>query len=117
MAEEQVKTFDENKQSIRGIDREKVNEFKAKEILNIIFVLYLKICPMLIRVFYNEKGRHNDIFDYERGLTPHDELQIHTWLDASLKEISELVQEAIESSRTYGKHYIIYHYSSRSADF
>ncbi|KAK7601220.1 hypothetical protein V9T40_008661 [Parthenolecanium corni] len=45
-----------------------------------------KTCPLLLRVFYNYNHHHNPI-DYKNKQYPKNELQIHTWMDASLSEI------------------------------
>ncbi|KAF7997900.1 hypothetical protein HCN44_009298 [Aphidius gifuensis] len=42
-----------------------------------------KTCPLLLRVFCNT-GRHHNIMDYSRGNVPSNELQIYTWMDATL---------------------------------
>ena len=50
-----------------------------------------KTCPFLLRLFYKENARHmlDDFMDNK--VPEQDELQIYTWNDATLKEISELV--------------------------
>ncbi|CAG9464227.1 unnamed protein product [Pedinophyceae sp. YPF-701] len=51
-----------------------------------------KTCPLLLRVFPTIGGHHR-LKDYEkRGEEPKNELQIYTWMDASLREITELIQ-------------------------
>lgn len=60
-----------------------------------------KICPFLLRVFCS-KNRHNRVEDYFRGRLPSNELQIYTWLDASLKELTNLVKEVNPEYRMKG---------------
>ncbi|XP_011454284.3 histone deacetylase complex subunit SAP18 [Magallana gigas] len=60
-----------------------------------------KTCPLLLRVF-NNIGRHNAMSEYHRGQTPANELQIYTWLDATLKELTSLVKEVNPEARRKG---------------
>lgn len=60
-----------------------------------------KTCPLLLRVFCNT-GRHCPVTDYARGSTPSNELQIYTWLDATLKELTSLVKEVNIDARLKG---------------
>lgn len=60
-----------------------------------------KTCPLLLRVFYNS-GRHNNLQEFQRGSFPTNELQIYTWLDASLKELTSLVKEVNPDARRKG---------------
>ena len=60
-----------------------------------------KTCPMLLRVFYNT-GRHHSLSDYSHGNTPVTELQIYTWMDATLKELTSLVKEVNSDARKDG---------------
>ena len=82
----------------------------------------LKTCPLLLRVFCNKNRHHlarfvfflrmkqqnkNRFFfclcrEYEQGHTPENELQIYTWLDASLGELSQLIKEVNPESRRRG---------------
>jgi len=63
-----------------------------------------KQCPFLLRVFVSN-SRHNPMKDYNRGNTPHNELQIYTWMDASLKELTALVREVNADSRRRGTYF------------
>lgn len=45
-----------------------------------------KVCPLLLRVFYTYERHHSPI-DYKNQVYPKNELQIHTWMDATLSEI------------------------------
>jgi len=60
-----------------------------------------KTCPLLLRVFCNT-GRHSQLSDYSRGATPNNELQIYTWMDATLKELTSLVKEVNAEAREKG---------------
>jgi len=60
-----------------------------------------KVCPVLLRVFIG-RNRHNPLSDYARGKTPADELQIYTWIDASLKELAGLIRAVHPDSRRRG---------------
>lgn len=60
-----------------------------------------KTCPLLLRVFCNLSGRHNSKNDYLRGV-PGNELQIYTWLDASLKELTRLITEVYPDAKAKG---------------
>uniref|UniRef100_A0A069DNF4 18 kDa Sin3-associated polypeptide n=1 Tax=Panstrongylus megistus TaxID=65343 RepID=A0A069DNF4_9HEMI len=60
-----------------------------------------KTCPLLLRVFCCT-GRHNNPQEYRGGNVPSNELQIYTWLDATLKEITGLVKEVNEDARARG---------------
>ncbi|CAB3368964.1 histone deacetylase complex subunit SAP18 [Cloeon dipterum] len=60
-----------------------------------------KTCPLLLRVFCNT-GRHNSILQYAAGTVPGNELQIYTWKDATLKELSTLVKEVNPDAKRKG---------------
>lgn len=60
-----------------------------------------KTCPLLLRVFLST-GRHSNINEYRRGNVPANELQIYTWMDATLKEICSLVQEVNSDAKRRG---------------
>ncbi|MCL4125424.1 UNVERIFIED_CONTAM: hypothetical protein GTU68_063241 [Idotea baltica] len=55
----------------------------------------------MLRVFCSN-GRHNTFQDYRRGNTPPNELQIYTWMDATLKELADLVLEVNPDARRSG---------------
>lgn len=59
-----------------------------------------KVCPLLVRVF-TQTGAHHRAEDFaERGKEPvKDEVQIYTWKDASLKELTELIKGVKSSAR------------------
>ncbi|CAL8086642.1 unnamed protein product [Orchesella dallaii] len=79
---ESVIVEDVNKETEKAIDREKT-------------------CPLLLRVFCST-GRHNSLQEYSNGSVPANELQIYTWIDATLKEISGLVKEVNPDARRHG---------------
>lgn len=60
-----------------------------------------KTCPLLLRVFCNT-ARHHPLSEYVRGNVPSNELQIYTWLDATLKELTSLVKEVNPEARRKG---------------
>merc|ERR1712002_334722 len=60
-----------------------------------------KTCPLLLRVF-TSKDRHHRPDDFSRNQTPTNELQVYTWTDASLKEITNLVKEVHPEARKKG---------------
>lgn len=49
-----------------------------------------KICPFLIRVFYNE-NEFSSLKQFDNGAFPSNELQIYTWDDANLRELTNLI--------------------------
>uniref|UniRef100_UPI00358EB611 histone deacetylase complex subunit SAP18 n=1 Tax=Myxine glutinosa TaxID=7769 RepID=UPI00358EB611 len=61
-----------------------------------------RTCPLLLRVFVSDTGRHHRAEDFVRGTTPGNELQIYTWMDCSLRELSSLVREVNPESRKKG---------------
>lgn len=64
-----------------------------------------KICPLLLKVFVSTKRPHK-ISEYSRGNTPPNELQIYTWMDASLEELSGLVKEVNAEARKKGTQFV-----------
>lgn len=54
-----------------------------------------------MRVFCNTSGRHNRCADYNRSV-PSNELQIYTWLDATLKELTRLITEVYPNTKVKG---------------
>jgi histone deacetylase complex subunit SAP18 len=61
-----------------------------------------KTCPLLLRVFCSYNGRHNNKNDYGPRNTPPNELQIYTWMDATLKEITNLITEVNPEAKKKG---------------
>ncbi|XP_005105071.2 histone deacetylase complex subunit SAP18 [Aplysia californica] len=60
-----------------------------------------KTCPLLLRVFCSN-DRHHPLMEFSRGSTPTNELQIYTWMDATLKELTGLVKEVNPDARRKG---------------
>ncbi|XP_074263232.1 histone deacetylase complex subunit SAP18 isoform X1 [Silene latifolia] len=64
-----------------------------------VFVEREKTCPMLLRVFA-KIGSHHNMEDFAvGGKEPKSEFQIYTWKDATLRELTSLVREAIPQAR------------------
>ncbi|XP_072377199.1 histone deacetylase complex subunit SAP18 [Diabrotica undecimpunctata] len=61
-----------------------------------------KVCPFLLRVFVSSNGSHHKPADYIKGNTPQNELQIYTWKDATLHELTQLVKEVNPEARRKG---------------
>lgn len=63
---------------------------------------FFQVTPFLLRLFLNE-GRHSGLTDYTNTrMPPKDrELQIYTWLDANLGELTSLIRE-LEKYQTKG---------------
>lgn len=58
-----------------------------------------KTCPLLLRVF-TKTGGHHTVEDFAiRGKEPKDEVQIYTWRDATLRELTDLVKEVAPAAR------------------
>ena len=58
-----------------------------------------KVCPFLLRVFYREND-YNSLEDFQNLTFPTNrEFHIYTWMDATLREITMLIKEAISSGR------------------
>jgi len=57
-----------------------------------------KVCPLLLRVF-PRVGSHHRAEDYQRKEPVDDEVQIYTWRDASLRELTELIKEVNPAAR------------------
>ncbi|XP_059634049.1 histone deacetylase complex subunit SAP18-like isoform X2 [Cornus florida] len=58
-----------------------------------------KTCPLLLRVFTKTGGHHSDTDFAVRGKEPKDEVQIYTWKDATLRELTDLVKEVAPDAR------------------
>jgi len=63
-----------------------------------------KTCPLLLRVFLSN-GRHHSTNEYLRANVPSNELQVYTWTDATLKELTALVKEVNPESRRKGTYF------------
>eukprot|EP00347_Sterkiella_histriomuscorum_P008723 403344001 len=59
-----------------------------------------KTCPFLLRIFVKENQTHKlDEFDIDGTVPEKDEIQIYTWMDATLGELAETVRREVESAR------------------
>ncbi|KNA15412.1 hypothetical protein SOVF_098550 [Spinacia oleracea] len=58
-----------------------------------------KTCPLLLRVFTKIGGHHTQEDFSVRGKEPKDEVQIYTWMDATLREMTDLVKEVSPAAR------------------
>ncbi|KAK3152011.1 hypothetical protein QOZ80_2BG0153190 [Eleusine coracana subsp. coracana] len=58
-----------------------------------------KTCPLLLRVFTRVAGHHDKEEFAVRGKEPKDEVQIYTWKDATLRELTDLVKEVALPAR------------------
>ncbi|XP_055374535.1 histone deacetylase complex subunit SAP18 [Condylostylus longicornis] len=63
-----------------------------------------KTCPLLLRVFCST-GRHSSISEYAHGNVPTNELQIYTWQDATLRELTSLVRDVNPETRKKGTYF------------
>ncbi|MEN2496345.1 MAG: Histone deacetylase complex subunit sap18 [Marteilia pararefringens] len=59
---------------------------------SIMFFLISKICPRLLRIFINSNHNYN-ISSYIKGKLPPNQLQIYTWMDADLYELTSLIKK------------------------
>ncbi|CAO1346194.1 unnamed protein product [Diamesa hyperborea] len=64
-----------------------------------------KTCPLLLRVFCSVSGRHNNLSEFSHGNTPSNELQIYTWMDATLREITTLIRDVNPETRRKGTYF------------
>jgi histone deacetylase complex subunit SAP18 len=55
-------------------------------------------CPLLLRMF-PRNGGHNRVQDFQKGLAPPGELSVHTWMDADLRELADLVKQTQSTAR------------------
>lgn len=61
-----------------------------------------KTCPLLLRMFCKLDGHHS-VDDYQKGNVPvEDELTMHTWLDASFRELTALIREVTDEAKPRG---------------
>ena len=59
---------------------------------------------MLLRVFCST-GRHHSLSEYIHGNVPTNELQIYTWQDATLRELTSLVRDVNPETRKKGTYF------------
>jgi len=58
-----------------------------------------KTCPLLLRVFYSLGGHHR-IHEFTIEKQPlHEEVQIYTWRDATLRELTDLIKDVHPGAR------------------
>ncbi|KAG2428461.1 hypothetical protein HXX76_011580 [Chlamydomonas incerta] len=57
-----------------------------------------KTCPLLMRVF-PKQGGHHKLEDFTDRTKLPDEIAIYTWMDADLRELSDLIKEANPAAR------------------
>ncbi|KAL2892312.1 Histone deacetylase complex subunit SAP18 [Bienertia sinuspersici] len=58
-----------------------------------------KTCPLLLRVFTKIGSHHSKEEFAVRGKEPKNEFQIYTWMDATLRELTELVKEVTPEAK------------------
>ena len=51
-----------------------------------------KTCLLLLHIFTTNTGGHHGMDEFSHGNMPSSELQIYTWMDATLKELTSLVK-------------------------
>ncbi|KAE8055214.1 hypothetical protein FH972_012070 [Carpinus fangiana] len=76
------------------VDREKVS-FS----LSLSLYAFSWTCPLLLRVFTKIGSHHSEEDFAVRGKEPKDEVQIYTWKDATLRELTDLVKEVAPEAR------------------
>ncbi|EHB07986.1 Histone deacetylase complex subunit SAP18 [Heterocephalus glaber] len=64
-----------------------------------------KTCLLLLQVFTTNNGHHHHMDEFSNGNVPFSELQIYTWMDATLKELTSLVKEVYPQARKKGTHF------------
>ena len=69
-----------------------------------------KICPFLIRVFYNFFD-YNDINSFDQDKIELNELHIYTWMDSSLKELTELILGALHNQINKKKNFTYFFFN------
>lgn len=58
-----------------------------------------KVCPLLLRVFTKHGGHHGLDEFATRGDEPKEEVQMYTWKDATLRELTDLLKEVVPEAR------------------
>ena len=89
-------SYKRRRQSEEGGGKAKVSEVKQK-----LPIEREKVCPMLLRVFPRPYS-HFTPADFANGRTPRNELNMHTWMDCTFKELSRLVGAGQASARKRG---------------
>uniref|UniRef100_A0A8D8J3H7 Histone deacetylase complex subunit SAP18 n=1 Tax=Culex pipiens TaxID=7175 RepID=A0A8D8J3H7_CULPI len=100
---------DKSQQAQKAVDREKVKHFsvvlgwgKSQHFHGSIPTP--QTCPLLLRVFCST-GRHHSASEYNHGNVPTNELQIYTWMDATLRELTTLVRDVNPETRRKGTYF------------
>ncbi|CAH8862530.1 unnamed protein product [Trichobilharzia szidati] len=72
-------------------------------------------CPILLRIFYSTNSRHYSLSDYNKGKMPENEIQLNTWIDATLAELAEEVRSVVRVARRRGTrmHFAVVYPDSR----
>lgn len=65
---------------------------------------FIQTCPLLLRVFCST-GRHHSPSEFLHGNVPSNELQIYTWQDATLRELTALVRDVNPETRRKGTYF------------
>uniref|UniRef100_A0ABK0LR83 18 kDa Sin3-associated polypeptide n=1 Tax=Rattus norvegicus TaxID=10116 RepID=A0ABK0LR83_RAT len=60
-----------------------------------------KTCPLLLRVFTTNNGRHHRMDEFSRGNVPSSELQIYTWCQGLKDQIEPLKKSTARMARMY----------------
>ncbi|CAN6247401.1 unnamed protein product [Urochloa humidicola] len=77
-----------------------------------------KTCPLLLRVFTKVAAHHQNEEFAVRGKEPKDEVQIYTWKDATLRELTDLVKEvALPARRRNAKLSFAFVYPDKNGRF
>eukprot|EP00744_Colponema_vietnamica_P000655 GILI01001150.1.p1 GENE.GILI01001150.1~~GILI01001150.1.p1 ORF type:complete len:222 (+),score=2.94 GILI01001150.1:362-1027(+) len=81
-------------------EREELPVIRPEDLLPTPQVDRTKSCPFLLRV-YTKENEHHTLADFaQRGKEPvDDEVQIYTWPDATLREITDLIKGVNPSAR------------------
>jgi histone deacetylase complex subunit SAP18 len=90
----------ENSSPLQSFDRniDTSLSFEIDTFGNSFFIDRENTVPFLIRLFPNV-GPHRREDVYSAKNLPKNELQIHTWMDATLRELTELIKQAIPETR------------------
>lgn len=100
---------EEKQAPTKQIDREKVHDPKLAgalfcRFIRNYFLFVFQTCPLLLRVFCST-GRHHSPSEFMHGNVPSNELQIYTWQDATLRELTALVRDVNPETRRKGTYF------------
>jgi len=59
-----------------------------------------KVCPLLLRVFIKNGPDHHTAEDFAGGVPKEHEVQIYTWKDATLQELTDLIKGINKQARS-----------------